>query len=157
MKKLLLITLLLGFSTPSAFKHFDEVEYFEPMKPVREGIILTRKDSLIRLVLQEASGENLHGQILVAGVVLDRVRDSRFPNTENSVSRQKGQFEGMWKKFGNYSQEQIQQANLAVEVAKQGFRPCGRVLFFKAIWLKSDSWWEKRTKVCRVGGHDFYK
>ena len=37
--------------------------------------------TLLRIVEAEATGEDLEGKMLIANVILNRVRDSRFPNT----------------------------------------------------------------------------
>ena len=41
--------------------------------------------TLLRIVEAEATGEDLEGKMLIANVILNRVRDSRFPNTIEEV------------------------------------------------------------------------
>ncbi len=49
-------------------------------------------EALARIVYWEARGESVKGQIAVANVILNRVRDNRWPDTVQSVISQKAQF-----------------------------------------------------------------
>ncbi len=49
-------------------------------------------EALARIVYWEARGEREQGQIAVANVVLNRVRDTRWPDTIQKVIAQKSQF-----------------------------------------------------------------
>ena len=53
----------------------------------KEKIKITQSeyDNLLCLVEAEAGGEDLMGKMLVANVVLNRVKDKRFPNSINEV------------------------------------------------------------------------
>lgn len=56
-------------------------------------ITLDDLDLFFRLVEAEAGGETMLGKIAVANVVINRVRDNRFPNTVKDVIYQPYQFE----------------------------------------------------------------
>lgn len=116
---------------------------------------LTRAEPIVRMVLQEAANEPVYGQIAVAGVALDRIKDRRWPNTAKGVIYQPAQFTGMNLKLRNYSETQITRARLSVEIARTGYRPCGRVLWYDMT--SENPWWAKHyKKYCEIGKHTFY-
>lgn len=60
----------------------------------REVINITNEELLLlsKLVTGEARGESYEGQVAVAAVVINRVKDPRFPNTIKDVIYQKNAF-----------------------------------------------------------------
>ena len=60
----------------------------------KEVINITNEDLLLlsKLVTGEARGESYEGQVAVAAVVINRVKDPRFPNTIKDVIYQKNAF-----------------------------------------------------------------
>ena len=60
----------------------------------REVINITNEELLLlsKLVTGEARGESYEGQVAVAAVVLNRVKDSRFPDSIEGVIYQKNAF-----------------------------------------------------------------
>ena len=64
-------------------------------KEERKAVInLTSEEILLlsKLVTSEARGESYEGQVAVAAVVINRVKDSRFPNSIEDVIYQKNAF-----------------------------------------------------------------
>lgn len=53
--------------------------------------------TLLRIVEAEATGEDLEGKMLIANVILNRVKDDRFPNTIEEV---------VWQRVGDVAQFQ---------------------------------------------------
>ncbi len=53
----------------------------------------SEREALAKLIHAEAQGEPFKGQVAVAAVVFNRIRDSRFPNTLRGVMYQPFQFE----------------------------------------------------------------
>lgn len=49
--------------------------------------------TLAQLIEAEAENEELYGKILVGNVVLNRIRNPKYPNSLNEVIYQKGQFQ----------------------------------------------------------------
>ena len=104
----------------------------------------------------EARGESLQGQIAVGQVVMERVRDRRWPNTVCGVVYQPHQFQGVtrnlhlqtgWHKLRPLAEAIIK--GLFVEVAPGANHFVGT----KAYKPK----WTKRMKISAViGGHVFY-
>ena len=60
----------------------------------REVINITNEELLLlsKLVTGEARGESYEGQVAVAAVVINRVKDPRFPNSIKDVIYQKNAF-----------------------------------------------------------------
>jgi len=125
--------------------------------PVQGGEFkpLTRDEPVVRMVLQEASGEPFYGQVAVAGTVFDRMADRRWPNTEIEVVYQPDQYEGMGLRLRLYSQAAITKARAAVALSRRGVRPCGRVFWFHNPTVRP-RWARVYKKQCTIGLHTFY-
>lgn len=116
---------------------------------------LTRAEPIVRMVLQEAANEPFAGQVAVAGTVLDRMADARWPATAKGVVYQPWQYTGMRLRLREYMPSQIEEARAAVEIAKSGTRPCGTVYWYHTPAVKPK--WRKRFEFrCRIGNHLFY-
>lgn len=124
---------------------------------------LTRAEPVVRMVLQEAIHEPFAGLVAVAGVALDRVEDSRWPNTPAGVvyqgnhSRRTAQFTGMSIPLRDYSPDQITRARLAVGGAEVGHRPCGLVLYYHTTAVNPKWDYTKIEVACQIGNHIFYR
>jgi N-acetylmuramoyl-L-alanine amidase len=70
-----------------------EVDELEPQTPPKPEYIIEVSESdiesLMRIVEAEAGGEDINGKILVADVVINRVKSSSFPDTVTEVVYQK--------------------------------------------------------------------
>jgi len=116
---------------------------------------LMRNEPLVLMVLEEADDEPFDGQVAVAGVALDRVRDARWPDSIGAVLYQPFQFTAMAGPFRSHPYYRIYRAREAVEAARSGTRPCGKVLWYHTIEVKP--WWSTRlSEKCRIGAHIFY-
>jgi spore germination cell wall hydrolase CwlJ-like protein len=118
---------------------------------------LSKAEPIVRMVLQEANNEPFAGMVVVAGVALDRIEDRRWPGTADQVVRQRNQFTGMSIALRDYSQQQITRSRLAVATAEVGERPCGRVLYYHATWMRPAWDYSKIEIACQIGGHIFYR
>ena len=107
------------------------------------------------MVLQEANGEPIAGMVAVAGTVLDRAADPRWPNTSREVVYQPYQYSGMALKIKAYSREAIELARAAVAISRIGVRPCGKVLWYHNYSV-NPGWAKRVTEYCTIGGHVFY-
>lgn len=118
---------------------------------------------LLRIVEAEAGGEDENGKLLVANVVLNRVNNSKFPDTIEEVVFQQSngvtQFSPVssgriWKV--KISQETID----AVDRALEGDDISQGALFFAARKYADSSkmrWFDERlTFLFRYGGHEFF-
>ena len=97
---------------------------------------------LANVIYHEARGESRKGQIAVGYVVLNRVKDPRFPNTVRGVIWQRKQFSGIKYHAGWARFEQLARDILSGEVAN----PVGGAKFFRA-W---------GGKGFRLGNHWFW-
>lgn len=113
----------------------------------------------------EARGQNKQGQIAVTQVVLNRVKDSRFPNTACKVVKQKKgricQFS--WVCSPNKKIKDSKSYNEAYTVAKFVYE--NRFIlsditkgakFYHASYLKP-GWFSKMQRSNVIGDHIFYK
>lgn len=123
---------------------------------------LTRDEPVVRMVLQEANTESLAGKVAVAGVALDRAADRRWPSMPRDVvyqgnhSTRTAQFTGMAISLRRYTDEDIELARLAVELARSGTRPCGIVLWYHTDYIEPPHWTKAMQEHCRIGAHIFY-
>ena len=119
---------------------------------------------LERIVEAEAGGEDADGKLLVANVVLNRVRDEAFPNTITEVVFQR---DGRVVQFspvanGRYDAVTVsEETREAVERALCGEDISEGALFFAARKYadeKAMRWFdEKLTLLFQHGGHEFFK
>jgi spore germination cell wall hydrolase CwlJ-like protein len=118
---------------------------------------LWAEEAVVQMVLQEAEGEDQLGQVAVAAVAFDRVKDPRWPDTLDGVIYQPRQFTGMWRRPREYEPEQVVKARRSVMMARQGIRPCGAgVLWYHATSIEKPVRWPEMEVRCVIGGHVFY-
>jgi N-acetylmuramoyl-L-alanine amidase len=130
-----------------------------------QQIVLTNQMSsdeyytLLQIVEAEATGGDIISKMMVAGVVLNRVRDSHFPNTIYEVVWQKEQFQPT-ADGRIYSCEITDSTIEAVERVLMGEDYSQGALFFfardsaeasNANWFDSSLAW-----LCEYGGHEFF-
>lgn len=115
--------------------------------------------TLLHIVEAEATGGDVMSKMMVAGVVLNRVKDSHFPDTIYEVVWQKEQFQPT-ADGRIYSCEITDSTIEAVERVLQGEDYSQGALFFFARdsaettnvnWFDSSLAW-----LCEYGGHEFF-
>lgn len=120
---------------------------------------------LQRIVEAEAGGEDEKGKILVANVVINRVKSSRFPDTVKGVvfehSGSSYQFSPC-KGSGRYYSVSVSSATKkAVKKVLEGTDYSKGALFFSARQKankNSMSWFDRKlTRLFKHGGHEFFK
>ena len=99
---------------------------------------------LAQVIWAEARGESKQGKCAVAHVVLNRVKDRRFPNTVQAVATQPGQF-ALKRGSGRLWDECIEVAN------DPGSDPTGGALYFATYKA-----WPKKI-IARIGRHLFFR
>ena len=131
----------------------------------RQAEYLSEKDFqiLCRIVEAEAGGEDLNGRILVANVILNRVRDSAFPNTVEGVVFQKsnGSFQFSPIRDGRYQRVKVSDETIeAVERALLGEDYSEGALYFvsrKGATPEKMQWFDNHlTRLFQYGGHEFF-
>ena len=83
---------------------------------------------LSKLIAGEARGESYEGQVAVAAVVFNRVRDSRFPNSLEGVIYQKNAFSVV--KNGTIYAEPTSSTYRAAQEALYGNDPTNNAIYF---------------------------
>lgn len=119
------------------------------------GRLVSKEDVelLTRVIHGEARGEDFEGQVAVGAVVLNRLKDPRFPKTMRAVVYQSGAFTAV-------DDKQIQldpndQSYKAAEVALSGQDPTSGALFYFNPRLATDRWIKSRSVIKRIGNHTF--
>lgn len=109
---------------------------------------------LARVVYGEARGEPYAGQVAVAAVVLNRVRDSRFPNTIRDVIFDVDAFTSV--NDGQFYLTPDATAYQAAREALRGSDPSGGALYFwNAAKVPPGQWVWTRTIITTIGKHVF--
>lgn len=113
---------------------------------------------LSRIISAESKGESLAGQIAVGNVVLNRVKNSEFPNTIYGVifdDRWGGQFEPV--RNGTVYQDPTEQSVIAAKLCLEGADVAGKSLYFLDP-VKANNFWtsQNRPYIMTIGVHDFY-
>ncbi len=115
---------------------------------------------LARLIRAEAEGEPFEGQVAVGAVVLNRLRDARFPKTITEVIfdywEDIPQFEPVLN--GRINLPPDQSSLRAAYAALQGVDPTGGALFFYNPDKSQSTFFDTcLTYLCRIGNHVFYR
>ncbi len=139
----------------------EELEKIEEAKAAEEQAsnvsIMSERDLFARLVMAEAGGEDLQGQIMVANVVLNRVACAYGGySTITDVIYHPGQFEPVWT--GRiWSVSPTASVYEAVDSAMAGVDYSNGALYFVSQYCDA-SWFENElTRVAEHGGHVFYR
>ncbi|MCD8039215.1 MAG: cell wall hydrolase [Lachnospiraceae bacterium] len=119
--------------------------------------------NLMKIVQAEAGGEDRKGKLLVANVVINRVKSSKFPNNVTDVVFQKEQNVTQFSPVSNgtiYNVEISEETREVVYSALYGEDASEGALFFMARkYAEPDSveWFDENlTYLFSYGGHDFY-
>lgn len=112
-------------------------------------------DLLAHLIHGEARGEPYIGQVAVAAVVLNRVRDSRFPNTIAGVIYQPGAFDAVAD--GQINLEPTSQSYKAARDAMNGWDPTYGCIYYYNPQTATSKWIWSRQIMLTIGKHNFAK
>lgn len=105
---------------------------------------------LATVLHNEAKGEDLKGQLLVAAVVLNRVRSADFPNNVCSVVNQEGQFNTDFV-------SEVDEAYITAELilTEELLLPKTDALYFHSG--RKPSYLRGKKFLFQHGGHYFYE
>ncbi|NLX64967.1 MAG: spore cortex-lytic enzyme [Clostridiaceae bacterium] len=112
-------------------------------------------DLLARLIHGEARGEPYEGMVAVGAVVLNRVADSRFPNTIAGVIYQKGAFDVVTD--GQINLPPNDTAYKAARDALNGWDPTYGCIYYYNPATATSKWIWSRPIVVKIGNHNFCK
>lgn len=110
---------------------------------------------LSRLVYGEARGEPYAGQVAVAAVVLNRVKNSNFPNTIAGVIYQNGAFSVV--NDGQINLSPNSTAKKAAQDALNGWDPSYGSIYYFNPSTATNKWIWSRPHVVTIGKHRFCK
>lgn len=110
---------------------------------------------LSRLVYGEARGEQYTGMVAVAATVLNRVSDSRFPNTIAGVIYQSGAYTCV--SDGQINLSPNAQAKKAAQDAINGWDPTSGCIYYFNPSTATSKWIWSRPQVLTIGKHIFCK
>lgn len=118
-----------------------------------DGITKTDLELLARVIYAEARGEDFEGQVAVGAVVLNRLKDTRFPKTIQDVVFQPGAFTAVVDKQIHLTPDE--EAYRAAKTALAGKDPTGGALYYFNPKTATDRWIKSRPVIKRIGNHTF--
>ena len=110
---------------------------------------------LARLVYGEARGEPYTGQVAVAAVVLNRVKNSSFPNTVSGVIYQSGAFTAV--SDGQINLTPNSTSTKAAQDALNGWDPSYGAIYYFNPSTATNKWIWSRPVTVTIGKHRFCK
>ncbi len=110
---------------------------------------------LAHLVYAEARGEPYSGQVAVAAVVLNRVKNSSFPNSVAGVIYQNGAFSVVAD--GQINLQPNQTAISAARDALNGWDPTYGAIYYFNPKTATNGWIWSRPVTITIGNHRFCK
>lgn len=110
---------------------------------------------LARAIYGEARGEPYAGQVAVGAVILNRVRDTRFPKTVSGVVYQSGAFDVVADGQINLSPNST--AYQAARDAINGWDPTYGCLYYYNPRTATNAWIKQLPVAVTIGSHVFCK
>lgn len=112
---------------------------------------------LARAINGEARGEPYEGQVAVGAVILNRVKDSRFPNTIAGVIYQAGAFTAVADGQINVPIDEDSTVVKAAQDALNGWDPTGGAVYYFNPDTATNKWIWSRPMTVTIGNHRFCK
>lgn len=134
-------------------------------KVLEQEPLLAQEDyeALLRIVESEAGNQDIKGRILVANVVLNRVKNPSFPDSVQKVVLQRENGVSQFSPVGNgryYSVKISAETEEAVERALTGEDySCGALYFAARKYADPErmKWFDRHlTRLFSYGGHEFF-
>ena len=110
---------------------------------------------LARVIYGEARGEPYTGQVAIGAVVLNRVRNSSFPNTIAGVVYQSGAFDAV--SDGQINLTPNSTAKKAAQDALNGWDPTYGAIYYFNPKTATNKWIWSRPMTVTIGKHRFCK
>ena len=133
-----------------------EYYYLNNKTENKEAVINLNDEEIMllsKLVAAEARGESYEGQVAVAAVVLNRVQDSRFPDSIEGVIYQKNAFSVV--RNGYIKAERTEESDKAVKDALYGNDPTNNAIYFWNPDISTCNWINTLNPHLRIGNHVF--
>lgn len=110
---------------------------------------------LTRIIYAEARGESYEGQVAIGAVVLNRMRNSSFPNTISGVIYQTGAFDAV--SDGQINLTPNATAKKAAQDALNGWDPSKGAIYYFNPATATNKWIWSRPQTITIGRHRFCK
>ena len=112
---------------------------------------------MARAINGEARGEPYEGQVAVGAVILNRVKDSRFPNSISGVIYQSGAFTAVSDGQINVAISEDSTVYKAAQDAMNGWDPTGGCVYYFNPSTATNKWIWSRPLIKTIGKHRFCK
>ena len=112
---------------------------------------------MARAINGEARGEPYEGQVAVGAVILNRVKDSKFPNSISGVIYQPGAFTAVSDGQINQPIKEESTVYKAAQDTKNGWDPTGGCIYYFNPQTATNKWIWSRPHVKTIGKHRFCK
>ena len=112
---------------------------------------------MARAINGEARGEPYEGQVAVGAVILNRVKDSRFPNSISGVIYQPGAFTAVSDGQINAAISEGSTVYKAAQDAINGWDPTSGCVYYFNPNTATNKWIWARPLVKTIGKHRFCK
>ena len=112
---------------------------------------------MARAINGEARGETYEGQVAVGAVILNRVKDSRFPNSISGVIYQPGAFTAVSDGQINAAISEGSTVYKAAQDAMNGWDPTGGCVYYFNPATATNKWIWSRPLIKTIGKHRFCK
>ena len=114
---------------------------------------------LLKIVEAEAGGEDTTGKMLVANVVMNRVRSGQFPNTIYEVVYQRSDGKAQFSPTADGRIDQVSVSSDTVEAVSRvmnGEDVSAGAMYFRATSSREDWFDQSLNRVLEHGNHIFY-
>lgn len=112
---------------------------------------------MARAINGEARGEAYEGQVAVGAVILNRVKNSQFPNTIAGVIYEKGAFTAVADGQINVPIKEGSGVLKAAQDAMNGWDPTNGCIYYFNPDTATNKWIWSRPLVKKIGKHRFCK
>ena len=109
----------------------------------------------VQLLAREARGEPYEGQVAVGAVILNRVKDPKFPNTIAGVIYQSGAFTAVADGQINVPIEEGATVVKAARDALNGWDPTDGAIYYFNPATATNKWIWSRPLIKTIGKHRF--
>ena len=157
MKKLLIVFIILTFLFVIFIYSTDNSNETGISKAASGSSNASDIQLMARAINGEARGEPYEGQVAVGAVILNRVKDSRFPNTIAGVIYQSGAFTAVSDGQLNAPIAEDSTVYKAAEDAMNGWDPTGGCVYYFNPNTATNKWIWSRPHVITIGKHRFCK
>lgn len=125
--------------------------------PIQQFSITDEEIEMLKYIVeQETRGGSYRHKCIVTNVVLNRVKDSGFPNTVKGVLLQKNQFSSTWNYYQKRNKPDDNTVNAVNDVLNSRVEDeSNGALYFHS--MSSDGWFSSLCFIMEMEGHRFFK